>query len=113
VVLPTGSKIHDIISIIYLRSFKDTTDDIRPLPIEIDGEEEYTIERIDGERINSLRGREFLVKWEGYGDLERTWEPPEYLDHTPDILREWNKKRVETKTPSRRSPRETRHKPSE
>jgi hypothetical protein len=42
-----GSKIHDIISIIYLRSFKDTIEDIHPFPIEIDNEKEYIIEYID------------------------------------------------------------------
>jgi hypothetical protein len=42
-----GSKIHDIISIIYLRSFKDIIKDIYLFPIEIDDEKEYIIEYID------------------------------------------------------------------
>jgi hypothetical protein len=91
VTLPTGSRIHDIISVIYLRSFKGVAEDIRPLPIEIEGEEEYLIEYIDGERVNSVGSKEYLIKWKGYDDLERTWESPDHLDHTPEILREWNK----------------------
>ena len=59
--------------------------------------------------LTSVGTKEYLIKWKGYGDLERTWESPD-LDHTPEILREWNKQHTETKTktPSRRSPRETR-----
>jgi hypothetical protein len=72
IVLSMGSKIHDIISIIYLRSFKDTVDHIHSLPIEIDGDKEYTIKYIDDERVNSLGDREFLIKWEDYDNLERT-----------------------------------------
>jgi transposase InsO family protein len=113
VALPTGSRIHDVISIIHLRSFKGTAEDVRPLPIEIDGGEEYLVERIDGERLNSVGTKEYLVKWKGYSDLERTWEPPDHLDHAAEILREWHAQHRETMPPSnrRRSPRETRRPP--
>jgi hypothetical protein len=50
-----GSKIHNIISIIYLWNFKDIIEDIHSLPIEIEGEEEYIIEYINDEWINLER----------------------------------------------------------
>jgi len=47
--------------------------------------EEYEVEWIEGER--KTRGkREFLVKWKGYGDAERTWELLEHLDNARNVL---------------------------
>jgi hypothetical protein len=61
IALLARSRIHDVVSIIHLKSFKDTTD-IYLLLIEVDREEEYIIERIDSERINSVERKEYLMK---------------------------------------------------
>jgi hypothetical protein len=75
--IPPQSRIHDVVSIVHLRKYRgsgkdDLGKDIRPLPVKVDEEEEFEVERIDGERINSQGTQEFLVKWHGYADNERT-----------------------------------------
>jgi hypothetical protein len=45
-----------------------------PEPVEIDGEREFYVERIEDLRLNRRRNRhEYLVKWTGYDDP--TWHP--------------------------------------
>lgn len=51
--LPDDTRIHDVISIIHLRRYRGSGEGIRPPLIAIDNEEEYEVEHIDGERINS------------------------------------------------------------
>lgn len=75
--LPKNTKMHDVVSIIHLRKYRGANDDIRPPPIQVEGEDEveYEVERIEGQRNNAQGTVEYLVKWKGYGDHERTWEP--------------------------------------
>jgi hypothetical protein len=50
-----------------------------PPPIEIDGEEEYTVERILDARVHRRR-LQFLVKWRGWDNPDsNTWEPEEHV----------------------------------
>jgi hypothetical protein len=65
-------------------------DDNEPEPIEMDGEAYYIVEEILEERAKG-RGKQYLVKWEGYP--EPTWEPALHLKDTDalDILKEGNK----------------------
>jgi len=87
--LPAGSRIHDVVSVVHLQHYKGSnTDDIKPMLVQVDGVEEYEVERIEGER--KMKGKkEFLVKWKGYGDAERTCEPLEHLDNARNVLDEW------------------------
>jgi hypothetical protein len=46
----------------------------RPAPELIDGEEEYSIEKIlDSRRFSRRRRLQYLVKWEGYPDADNMW----------------------------------------
>ena len=69
--LPAGSKMHDVVSIVHLRQDKGTGDDIRPLPIIAgdpeEGTAEWEVEEIQGER-STKTGPEYLVKWRGYNE---------------------------------------------
>jgi len=86
--LLAGSRIHDMVSVVHLQYYKRTDTDIKLMPVQVDGVEEYEVERIEGER--KIKGKkEFLVKWKGYGDAERTWEPLEHLDNAWSVLDEW------------------------
>ena len=77
VTLSAGSKIHDVVSIIHLKKYGNDSDDVRPLPIEQDGQSEWEVESIGGESIVGNKIKEYLLKWVAYGDNERTWEPVE------------------------------------
>lgn len=60
-----------------------TTDDIQPDAIEIEGDEEHEVEEImDKRTIKKGRGKktELLVKWRGYA--RPSWEPYDALDNT-------------------------------
>ena len=58
----------------------------------IEGEEEYQVEAIRADRIR-YRKQQFLVKWEGYGEDENTWEPAEHLENAGEALAEYRAKR--------------------
>jgi hypothetical protein len=46
----------------------------RPTPELIDGEEEYSVEKIlDSRHFGRRRRLQYLVKWEGYPDAENMW----------------------------------------
>ena len=94
--LPAGSKMHDVVSIIHLRRYKGNGDDIRPLAViagdENDTTAEWEVEEIQGER-STRSGPEFLVKWRGYNDQERTWEPVDHLANAQKALNDWIKKK--------------------
>ena len=108
VALPAGSKIHDVISIIHLKKYRNDTGDVRPLPIEQEGTPEWEVEHIEDERVvGPKRTKEYLVKWAGYGDDERTWEPVENLEHAQSVLLDWITKHPDTsaKTPQSQFPR--------
>jgi hypothetical protein len=47
---------------------------------------EFEVERVDGERINARGVNEFLVKWYGYVDKERTWEPITNTTHADSMI---------------------------
>ena len=81
---------------------------MRPLSIEQDGQPEWEMESIEGERmVGKKRTKEYLVKWVGYGDDERTWEPVENLENAQAVLLDWVTKHpdMSAKTRHPRSPR--------
>ena len=70
--------------------------------MQVDDMEEYEVERIEGER--KIKGKkEFLVKWKGYGDAERTWEPLEHLDNARNVLDEWTAQSLKKAPPADRT----------
>ena len=52
------------------------------------GEEEWEVECIDDVR-RRYRKLQFLVKWKGWSNADRTWEPVENLVHAPEALTEF------------------------
>jgi hypothetical protein len=76
--LPTQWSIHPVFHINLLTPYKETImhgpNFTRPAPELIDGEEEYSIEKIlDSQHFGRRRRLQYLVKWEGYPDAENTW----------------------------------------
>lgn len=86
--LPAGDHAHPVFHASKLKPYRsnDKEDfpqraEPRPEPIDVEGEQEWLVERIVDEKGRGLR-RKFLVKWEGYPDSENTWEPLGNVDAT-------------------------------
>jgi hypothetical protein len=76
--LPTQWSIHPVFHIDLLTPYRETTmhgpNFTRPAPELIDGEEEYSIEKIlDSRRFGRRWRLQYLVKWEGYPDSDNMW----------------------------------------
>lgn len=57
----------------------------KPAPIEVEGEEEFEVEKVLDSRV--YRGRvQYLIKWKGYSESDNTWEPVRHLIHTKKLL---------------------------
>jgi transposase InsO family protein len=94
--LDTPGRIHPVFHISSVRLAatdplpSQPQDDREPLPIEIDGEDEYQVETIVGERLHR-RKKQYLVKWVGYP--EPTWEPKDYVADT-EALDRWEEEKA-------------------
>jgi hypothetical protein len=76
--LPTQWSIHPMFHIDLLTPYQETImhgpNFTWPTPELMDGEEEYTIEKIlDSRRFGRRRRLQYLVKWEGYPDSDNMW----------------------------------------
>jgi hypothetical protein len=76
--LPTQWSIHPVFHIDLLTPYKEMImhgpNFTRPAPELIDGEEEYSVEKIlDSRHFGRRRRLQYLVKWEGYPDAENMW----------------------------------------
>jgi hypothetical protein len=76
--LPTQWSIHPVFHIDLLTPYKETTmhgpNFTQPTPELIDGEEEYSVEKIlDSRHFGKRRCLQYLVKWEGYPDVDNMW----------------------------------------
>jgi hypothetical protein len=76
--LPMQWSIHPVFHTDLLTPYKETImhgpNFTRPTPELIDGEEEYTVEKIlDSRRFSRQRRLQYLVKWEGYLDSDNMW----------------------------------------
>jgi hypothetical protein len=76
--LPTQWSIHPVFHIDLLTPYHETITHGPnyqcPLPDLVDGEEEYSVEKIlDSQKFSRRRHLQYLVKWEGYPDLDNMW----------------------------------------
>jgi hypothetical protein len=76
--LPTQWSIHPVFHIDLLTLYRETImhgpNYQRPLPDLVDGEEEYSVEKIlDSRKFGRRRRLQYLVKWEGYTDSDNMW----------------------------------------
>ena len=60
-----------------------------PPPVIIEGEEEYEVNEILDSCLR-YRRLEYLVKWTG--DYTPTWEPPQNLSNSPNLVRAFHER---------------------
>jgi hypothetical protein len=76
--LPTQWSIHPVFHIDLLTPYRETITHgpnyQHPLPDLVDGEEEYSVEKIlDSRKFGRRQHLQYLVKWEGYPDSDNMW----------------------------------------
>jgi hypothetical protein len=91
--LPMQWSIHPVFHIDLLMPYRETImhgpNFTQPTPELIDGEEEYSVERILDSRRHGRRWRlQYLVKWEGYLDADNMWIDKDDV-FTDDKVREF------------------------
>ncbi len=91
--LPPTLKWHGVFHVSLLRPYVDSGESIPPpLPEIIEGEVEYVVESILGHRdvgAEQRAKRQYLVKWEGYGQEHNSWEPVANLTHCADAIQRY------------------------
>jgi hypothetical protein len=105
--LPTQWSIHPVFHIDLLTPYKETImhgpNFTRPAPELIDGEEEYSIEKIlDSQRFGKRWQLQYLVKWEGYPDSDNMWVDKDDI-FAEDKVREFKASNPEAETHIRTS----------
>jgi hypothetical protein len=76
--LPTQWSIHPVFHIDLLMPYRETITHGPnyhcPVPELVDGEEEYSVEKVlDSQKFGRRRHLQYLIKWEGYPDLDNMW----------------------------------------
>jgi hypothetical protein len=84
--LPASWRIHPVFHTSQLRPVNGNPIQEAAVTLEGDGEPEYEVERVLGER--KVHGKvQYLVKWRGYGEWENSWEPKENLRNAQAAVR--------------------------
>ena len=78
-------RLHNTFHVSLLEPYSLRKGSVVPAPIEIDGGEEWEVERILDTRMTA-QGRRFLVRWVGFSEADDTWEPAEHLLHAGEML---------------------------
>src|SRR5215217_7263705 len=75
-----------------ITEFPDRQQDPPPATV-IDGDDELKAETIIKKRTHYGK-TQYLIKWKGYHDEDSTWEPLEHLQNAPELIAEFDRKKV-------------------
>ncbi|KAF9805203.1 hypothetical protein IEO21_09154 [Rhodonia placenta] len=64
-----------------------------PPAIEVEGNEEYEVERVKDSRI-FWHQLQYLVKWKGYDDSHTSWEPACNVANAPALITDFHQKNL-------------------
>ena len=100
--LPSQMRIHPVFHASLLEPYKGNTlpghTQPAPLPIVVEGELEYVVDRILDSKID--RGKlKYYINWEGYPPEDRTWEPTSHLENAKEAVTQFH-----SRYPNRPSP---------
>jgi len=91
--LPSTVKIHLVVNVSRIRRYVKQVEGQKkeqPLPVIIEGEEEWEVERILNKR--RVRGKDkYLVRWKGFTAESDTWEGRENLRNAKEAIEEFEK----------------------
>jgi len=91
--LPSTVKIHPVVNISRIRRYVGQVEGQKkeqPLPVIIEGEEEWEVERILNKQ--RVRGKDkYLVRWKGFTAESDTWEERENLKNAQEAIEEFEK----------------------
>jgi len=66
-------------------------------PLEFDAaEQEWSVERIIGKRVDAEGNVQYRVHWSGYSEDEATWEPLEHLDNTATLIDKFEERQIDS-----------------
>ena len=111
--LPPKWKIHPTINesllMPYVKPDTGIGPSTRPPPDDIEGEEEYKVEGIIDSRLHGRhKTLQYLVKWQGYGQEENSWEPAPSVKNAAEEVEEFHRRHPEKPGPvTPRPPRQT------
>jgi hypothetical protein len=94
--MPTKyGRIHNVFHINLLHPYKEDKIEgrkaTRPPPIEIEGEEEYEVEKILDGRMAGKK-KTYYVKWKGWEEVHNTWEPIDNLGNAQEAINHFHNK---------------------
>ncbi|EUC61564.1 integrase core domain protein [Rhizoctonia solani AG-3 Rhs1AP] len=96
--LPGSYRIHPVINIAHLESYKASPPEFGERPVkhiprqDFEQMPEYEIEKIVAERYvkrKNKRVKQYQVRWLGYGPEEDRWKTEKELKNAPDIIKQW------------------------
>jgi RNase H-like domain found in reverse transcriptase/Reverse transcriptase (RNA-dependent DNA polymerase)/Integrase zinc binding domain/Chromo (CHRromatin Organisation MOdifier) domain/Retroviral aspartyl protease/Integrase core domain len=92
--LPRTMKIHPVFHVSLLERFRPDTIAGRtpqpPPPLVVAGEDEYEVELILNSRIVH-RKLQYFIHWKGYPISARSWEPAEFVQHSPKLVQKFHR----------------------
>ena len=93
--LPEQWKIHNVFHASLLSPYRENDyhgpNENRPPPDIIEGEEQWEVEAIISHKGMGTR-RRYLIKWKGYGNADRTWEPEKHLTGATKLLQKYKRR---------------------
>ena len=107
------NRIHPVFHVSKLKPYKASSRvQPPPIPVEIEGELEYEVERILDKRT-SKRGRrkesvEYLVKWLGYGHEHNSWETAKAVANAQELVQAFENGRIPVAVENIEHPRRSR-----
>ena len=91
--LPRTIKIHPVVNVSRIRKYKEQVRGQKKqpaLPVIIEGEEEYEVEKVINKRKRYGKW-EYLVRWKGYTAKEDSWEKKENLKNAKEAVEDYER----------------------